>query len=593
MKGTVVKIWINTLSSIYDEREIKDIIQSVGIDTTKAISPLENIDDKVVDNMMSAISSNYGLSKSDLWKILGKDNVRSFYSMYPIFFKKSNMFSFLTSLNDIHKVVRKRISGSNPPILDIAVIGKNEATLTYKSNRNLFDYLLGLLDGTKAHFKENVEISEISKQNGILVLKMKFPYELVENKKYIFNILPVINILKRSYLKVFLSTIICSLITAIVVKNPYILSICTSIYSLIFINIFNRPINSIYKEIDKLKDKNYISLSKIQSNDEYEELFNSIIEYKTKFSEEFIELSSMTGEMSSFSHDLIDISDVMENTSMQIAEYIENLYTKSIEQSQYTSENVEILNENVRNIVELSEKEIKNKIEVENAIQSTANSFQKLNNTTESIEYMLERFETLRKNSSNLKIKGQEIEDIATFVSSISYQTNLLALNASIEAARAGEAGKGFAVVAEEVRELAQKSEDAATKIKENIYNFLSEIDKIVEDIHEQNKTLEQGKDSIIESIENTKNSNSQINKIAINMAKSADELEKQAKNLDTILNNMNILSDTAQENADSTKSASDSVKDYTNQLEKLTNGIKNFEKVIIEFEKILATYKL
>ena len=65
MKGTVVKIWINTLSSIYDEREIKDIIQSVGIDTTKAISPLENIDDKVVDNMMSAISSNYGLSKSD------------------------------------------------------------------------------------------------------------------------------------------------------------------------------------------------------------------------------------------------------------------------------------------------------------------------------------------------------------------------------------------------------------------------------------------------------------------------------------------------------------------------------------------------
>jgi methyl-accepting chemotaxis protein len=58
-----------------------------------------------------------------------------------------------------------------------------------------------------------------------------------------------------------------------------------------------------------------------------------------------------------------------------------------------------------------------------------------------------------------------EIGEIVSLISSIAQQTNLLALNAAIEAARAGESGRGFAVVAEEVRNLAESSNNAAKKI--------------------------------------------------------------------------------------------------------------------------------
>ncbi|WP_448547433.1 methyl-accepting chemotaxis protein [Thalassotalea fusca] len=114
-----------------------------------------------------------------------------------------------------------------------------------------------------------------------------------------------------------------------------------------------------------------------------------------------------------------------------------------------------------------------------------------LNANISSIRQLSETMGHSSDEIQKLSAETQNIVSILDVIMGVSSQTNLLALNAAIEAARAGEAGRGFAVVADEVRQLAQRTQEAATEIESMIENLQQGTVSVVNSMAESQRNSE------------------------------------------------------------------------------------------------------
>jgi len=103
-----------------------------------------------------------------------------------------------------------------------------------------------------------------------------------------------------------------------------------------------------------------------------------------------------------------------------------------------------------------------------------------VNDAIEQIERLASEVTNSTRAMSQLKSESDKIGGVLDVIKSVSQQTNLLALNAAIEAARAGEAGRGFAVVADEVRSLAQRTQQSTEEIEELIATLQNGTQQVV-----------------------------------------------------------------------------------------------------------------
>ena len=152
-----------------------------------------------------------------------------------------------------------------------------------------------------------------------------------------------------------------------------------------------------------------------------------------------------------------------------------------------------------------------------------------------------------------------EIGKINDTIESIAFQTNILALNASVEAARAGQAGKGFAVVAEEVRNLANKSAEAATSTAGLIERALSDISTGSNEIKSAAVTLGTVRDNSRE-----------MNTLSKTIAQSVKTQQEMIENVLKLTNVIHRLIDSASNTAEKSLGISGLVNQEAEELRRL-----------------------
>jgi methyl-accepting chemotaxis protein len=229
-----------------------------------------------------------------------------------------------------------------------------------------------------------------------------------------------------------------------------------------------------------------------------------------------------------------------------------------------------------REVSKLTESTSHQATEVKDTVESINSIYSNIQANSETTQEMYKSGQILKGSAQNSLSMIEEtkstmedidkstdlVNDAISAISQIAFQTNILSLNAAVEAATAGEAGKGFAVVAGEVRNLANRSAEAARTIQE-----------LMDQLKAQTK---QGKDSAISMDHEFNILNDHINTTILNLDQIVQASKDQKTSIELISSSIKNIENATQVNADATKSVNEiSIQSY-NVSRKLVDSNKD-----------------
>lgn len=347
--------------------------------------------------------------------------------------------------------------------------------------------------------------------------------------------------------------------TAIIIAIVLTISLVAAL-SLLFTRSIVGPIQGAVTIASKISQKDLTHHFDIQGDDEISELIEQLRLTQESLRDAIGEIANSSDQLASTSEQLNSVTNDAAKMSKDQSNQVDEASSAI---AQLTSA-IEAVAGDANKTSELSDF----------ANEKAQHGSNQVGKSLSVIEVLSTDMEASSGKVSELAKKVNDITKVLEVIREIAEQTNLLALNAAIEAARAGESGRGFSVVADEVRALAQRTQESTVEI-EDLVNVINRSSA------ESVNTMEKSTKQAIETLEIAREARGSLEEIAkaveeiksrnATIASAAEEQAVASKSVDNNLGKVRELSDASAEGAHQTNESALELSRMATRLKDLT----------------------
>ncbi|UGB32461.1 methyl-accepting chemotaxis protein [Metabacillus sp. B2-18] len=370
-------------------------------------------------------------------------------------------------------------------------------------------------------------------------------------------------------------------------------SILGAIVIFVIIRSILQPIRILVASSEKIANGDLAVDININSNDEVGQLSKSFNKMVENLRAVVVSLQTASERVSSSSEELIASADQSTAGTKQVTEAIQQVASGAESQTFKIDANNAALDEVLQGILRISSSSSNVSDIAQETVSEAEVGGKFVKDSLEQMKFIHASVTESNKVIQSLSKRSQEIGKILDAISEIANQTNLLALNAAIEAARAGEHGKGFAVVADEVRKLAEQSQQSAGQISTLILSIQKDTNHSVQVMGEVSKNAEQGLTISTETSEKFDSILNRMNTMTPQIEEVSATVQQITAAIQEVTASANELAIIAKESSATSEEVAATTEQQLASMEEITAASKALTGMAEELQSIIDRFKV
>ncbi|MDF2634728.1 MAG: methyl-accepting chemotaxis sensory transducer with Cache sensor [Pelosinus sp.] len=333
--------------------------------------------------------------------------------------------------------------------------------------------------------------------------------------------------------------------------------------------------------------------AKVFLEDEIGQLAKGFRDMRTNLRELVGKVYSQAEQLAASSEELTASADQSAQAANQVAISITDVATGAEEQltaANETSAVVEQMSASIQQVAATTNDVAEQSIQAANKASEGNKSVDK------AVTQMIQIEQTVNTSAravAELGERSKEIGQIVATISGIAAQTNLLALNAAIEAARAGEQGRGFAVVAEEVRKLAEQSQEATKEISSLIGEIQGGTDKAVLAMDDGTREVKLGAEVVNAAGQAFQEIVILINQVSSQVKEISSAIDQMAIGSQQIVGSVNQIDNLSKKATAEAQMVSAATEEQSASMEEIASSSQSLANLAMDLQEAVSKFRV